>query len=447
MLSFMRRLILSCALALAALLVAAVTASAASSPVITSVSPKQVAVGGTLVITGKNFKKGVSHNRVFFSRATDGKTVRARPTKANSTKRLEVKVPTAVTTFLTVKDGAAIPTRFKVQVLSGKFSKKTSTPNSPVIYPAGTAPAPNGGGGTGGSTPTITSGSPSAPLPDCDSDGNPDITDTDDDNDGLSDSVETSIHTNICNKDTDGDGVEDAFEYYSALDLNGNALPYPAKRPWPNALDPADGNSDFDGDGLTSKEEFTAWNLYGGRALPAAPGQTFPYSDGNQTSTAANGVGAWDLDNNGRITDDEKDTDGDGLANWVELGKGDAGYNSLSPCQFEDSSPGGYGVYVNVFTNCGAGRVPNGNTFGNVVTPTTAAGTPPPTWLINDRLNWLDSDTDGDGVTDGADDNDFDGLSNIEEITAGTDGLYTEPQDPCHPDMDARACPLHPSHG
>jgi hypothetical protein len=90
--------------------------------------------------------------------------------------------------------------------------------------------------------------------------------------------------------------------------------------------------------------------------------------------------------------------------------------------------------------------MPNSNTFGNVVTPTTLAGTPPPDYLSTQLLNYLDPDTDGDGINDGADDNDFDGLSNLEEITAGVDGYYTEPQDPCDPDVHARTCPIHPAH-
>jgi hypothetical protein len=58
-------------------------------------------------------------------------------------------------------------------------------------------------------------------------------------------------------------------------------------------------------------------------------------------------------------------------------------------------------------------------------------------------LNYLNPDTDGDGIPDGQDDNDFDGLSNLEEVTAGMDGFYTEPQDPCDPNVNAPYCPLH----
>src|SRR3954464_15389890 len=125
MLPLMRRLITISALALVALAsVVANAAAATPAPVITSFSPAQVRVGQTLVIKGKNFKKGVKNNRVFFIRATDGKTVRARPSKASSTRRMEVVVPTSVTKFLTITNGVPSGTRFQIQVLSGKFSKK-----------------------------------------------------------------------------------------------------------------------------------------------------------------------------------------------------------------------------------------------------------------------------------------------------------------------------------
>ena len=199
---------------------------------------------------------------------------------------------------------------------------------------------------------------------------------------------------------------------------------------------------------MTNAEEFAAWNLYGGRVLPSAPGQSFPYSDGNQTSTAPVN-GGMDLDNNGRFTDDEKDADGDGLPNWLEMAKAtepDTTYPAGSPCSYAPSTGPAPTHYANAFTDCGAGPMQNGDTFGNVVTPTTVAGTPPPDYLSTQRLNYVDPDSDGDGVNDGDDDNDFDGLSNKEEITSGTDGFYTEPQDPCDPNVDARTCPIHPAH-
>jgi Bacterial TSP3 repeat/IPT/TIG domain len=356
MLVLMRRLITCSLLALVALAGLAATASAAPTPVITSFSPAQVRVGQTLVITGKNFRKGVKNNRVFFVRAIDGKTVRARPTTANSTRRMTVKVPSTITTFLTKVNEVSLPTRFQLYVLSGSFSKKTPRSKSPIVLPASAGGTPGGGPGGTGVTPATV---------DTDHDGIPDATDTDDDNDGLPDTLEAQIGTNPLSADTDGDGIPDGYEYYSALDLNGNNNPYPAKRPYPNPLDKSDAGKDFDGDGMTMAEEYAAW-VYSGSALPAGPGQSFPYSDGNQTSPAPNGVGAMDLDGNGRITDDEKDADGDGLPNWVEMAKNESKYSTSSNCTFVPSTGPAPSHYGNTFTQCNGGPIfPNANTFGN----------------------------------------------------------------------------------
>jgi hypothetical protein len=64
-------------------------------------------------------------------------------------------------------------------------------------------------------------------------------------------------------------------------------------------------------------------------------------------------------------------------------------------------------------------------------------------------LDWLDPDSDGDGVKDGADDQDHDGtyggvaLTNLEEISAGHDGRLTNPTDPCDPNPLSGFCPQH----
>ena len=80
---------------------------------------------------------------------------------------------------------------------------------------------------------------------------------TDDDKDLLTDGQEQAIGTDPCAADSDGDGVEDGYEYQSARDLNDDEhqqpnayLPYPGKRPYPNALF-KDAGVDYDGDVLT----------------------------------------------------------------------------------------------------------------------------------------------------------------------------------------------------
>src|SRR5439155_13795133 len=83
----------------------------------------------------------------------------------------------------------------------------------------------------------------------------------------------------------------------------------------------------------------------------------------------------WMNDDGCYLSDDEKDIDGDGLSNYTEA----------------------HGPLVG--QSWWAALVPKAGTF-NV----TYGGT-----------NWLERDTDGDGIPDGADDQDQDGYTNIEE--------------------------------
>ena len=70
-------------------------------------------------------------------------------------------------------------------------------------------------------------------------------------------------------------------------------------------------------------------------------------------------------------------------------------------------------------------------------------------------LDWLDPDTDGDGVPDGADDLDHDDVPNAVELRRDDTGYHVEhrfdsiasnPMDPCDPNINSRTCPLHPEH-
>jgi len=105
--------------------------------------------------------------------------------------------------------------------------------------------------------------------------------DVDSDNDGLSDKDENDIYnTNPNNPDTDGDGLPDGWEamYLDPLndDVNNNGV--------------ADGDEDFDGDGLTNKEEYLL--------------------NTNPTTLDSDGDG---------VSDGNEDFDGDGLGNKDEL--------------------------------------------------------------------------------------------------------------------------------
>ena len=169
-------------------------------------------------------------------------------------------------------------------MLAAKLSKDyTSDKLSPVIGPE---KASGGNGGNSGGA-----GVPTAPDGDCDADGVKNAVDLDDDNDLLPDGLELALLLDPCVGDTDGDGVEDGYEYQSAIDLNNDdyqtpnvSLPYPGKTPYPNPLF-KDGDVDYDGDGLTAATSTSSGSTRTRSTTP--PTRTLSplsYSDGTQYS-------------------------------------------------------------------------------------------------------------------------------------------------------------------
>jgi hypothetical protein len=420
----MRRLITICLLALSAvaLLATAPVASAAkkkAKPQITRVTPMRISVGNLLTIRGRNFKPKAKGNTVIF-RASNGRTAFAKPRRA-SRRKLVVRVPAAVARLLTVKNGDQRPTRLKLRVLAGRFSKYTSRRLSPVV----TGVRASDGG--------------DAPLAACNSSA-------DHDGDLLFNSFELAIKTDPCLRDTDKDGIEDGYEYQSALDLNhypvNPPLPYPGKRPYPNALDPADASTDYDGDGLQQREEFAAWIGFSsdGVGRSGRPGSLagLTYSDGLQSSITpfaapSDALAAWvlDQDGNGQLADDERDADGDALGNWDE--QHGRFIEPWWPAQHDGQNEPKESKYPDInFLDVGD---------------------------LADGLALVVADMDGDGIVDGFDDHDRDGLSNQFEINRPLDWeaeitgspppnpwAYVNPFNPCKPFRSSR-CHAHPPFG
>jgi hypothetical protein len=479
--------------ALGALTAPATAGAAVKAPVIKSVTPSHVTVGQKLIIRGKYFRLGKGRNRVLFQRS-GGKSVFVKADVSTKV-RMTVVVPKALELYMPSSGGSLVPARFRLRVLTTKLSRAfTSLKNSPIVGPA--KPKSTGGTGTGGP------GAPATPDGDCDGDGIKNSADPDDDNDLLPDQLELAIGTDPCNPDTDGDGVEDGYEYQSAIDLNNddyqnaNAIvPYPGKRPYPNPLY-KDADVDYDGDGLSLGTEYQLWKytytvnhtatrtltplsysdgtryslLPGGTKMTDAaytPPQAFSawaslagyanpllhdvggstwaaYNlydfdrDGNVTTTAAEAVSAnqmttekyyWDLDGDGYVSDDERDEDGDGLTNYDET------IGRMTPEYWQ---------------GCYQTEKPY---------PIAYAGT-----------SVTDPDTDGDGILDGADDQDHDDVPNIMELSRqmasdrnpdwGAAQCHlanpapspsplvpqgrVNPFNPCLPDANSRTCERHP---
>jgi len=497
-----------CLVALAA--IPAATASGASYPTITTIAPMRVNVGDTMTISGRNYVPGPNKNTVVFKR--DGKpAVFVKADRATAT-RLTLVVPEKLTRFLAKTGG---PAKFRVRVLARRFGRSFTAPKkSPTVGPragAVTAPAappapaaplapgavvpapaaaaaargaaPGGAPGTrdpAGPATAAPAGAPApapadpaapaAPTPaptapvvaDCDKDGTPDADDASSDADGLSDAFERAIKTDPCLTDTDGDEMQDGWEYQSAVDLNGASCaafeyptpcapvtPYPGKRPYPNPADPSDRFVDFDGDSLVAGLEHAAWLRHADGRL-----DRLWYSEGLQASIDADPDDGCrglkvpaplggkfvlspasvlfytlDLDGNGCLNDLERDEDGDHLTNFTENSEA-----LSSPDWWE-------------------------KVFGEPAYPVAYLGT-----------DWLDQDTDGDAVVDGFDDQDNDDFWNVEEQARGEasagkpdpdegevdpevaklpwrdtrdrTGLWTNPFNPCLPAPAARVCAL-----
>jgi hypothetical protein len=354
-------------------------------PTIKRVTPLRATIGRTLTIVGRNFVPGRGRDTVVFFR-TGAPAIFLRASSATSA-RIQVPLTSKLGQYLILRNnGAKAPTRFRLRVLTRRFGASfTPTKLSPVVLPA--ASSGTRSRSPGPPAPTCTLASARA-APNADADG-----------DGLSNALELRIGTDPCNRDTDGDGITDGYEYQSALDYNSRALPYPGKRPYPNPLDPTDANTDYDGDGLTMADEYAAWVLYGHSSFP------LNYSDGTQSSGGPQPVTpqtAWqDINGDGFITDDEKDVDGDGLTNWDEA------HGRMTP-----------GWWRSAFAS------------------------EPSYLLAYQGTDWLNPDSDGDGLPDGADDVDHDGWTNAQEVRRGP--YWVQPFNPCLPDPTSPTCSLHP---
>lgn len=385
-----RHLALTVAALIAALLAVPVAQGATKYPTVSKVTPLKVGVGDTLTIQGKGFRSGKNKNTVVF-RSTKGKTVFAKAGAASST-RIQIVIPPKLMPFMEAGDGTVKPTKFRIRVVSGKLGKKyTSNSKSPTIGPVGT-----------GSKTATGSSANAGSNGDCDGDGIVNSHETDRDNDFINDTTEAAeSHTDICDPDTDGDGVMDGYEYRSARDYNALATFYPAKLPYPNPLDGTDANVDFDGDSLTLYEEYMAWT-YTGR--PTSP--SLSYSDGTQNSQGSG------------ITDDRKDVDTDGLDNYNETHgpmSGPAWWNAV------------YGQSEHNACHAQESAYPGVPYRGS---------------------NFVDPDTDGDAVLDGPDDVDHDGYSNAFESYRPSDWCSTyQSTAPAHYDGTnpvARVQPFNP---
>jgi hypothetical protein len=465
--------------ALTALLVPAVAGTTANAktraPVVTRITPKNVFVGQTLTIRGHHFRRGLNKNTVAFKRK-GAKAVFVKAEKG-TTKMLRVTLPKRLEGALLVKNGTPTPTRLQVRVLAAKFGKRfTSHAKSPVVGPE-RPPAP----------PKPTTVDPNG---DCDGDHIANRIDTDDDNDLMSDTLEKSLGLDECNVDSDRDGVEDGYEYKSAIDLNDDnyqhpnaSIPYPETRPYPNPLDGTDADVDHDGDTLTLMDEYRLWKYTIKQGGPRS--LNLSYSAGDQYSKGRLAAASYDKHQQ--------------FLSWASS----AGYRTVDlvnisgltlPLAYEDllvGMPNRFGATSNYsiddlnrsgttdaweptyFDGTGDGYVddaerdedadglPNQWEATGCMTQDYWKGLyedEAPYYLTYDRNDFkLDNaDSDGDGIRDGADDEDHDDIPNVMECSRAMAAAgaplrswqgFVNPFNPCLPHPASRACNQHPQVG
>src|SRR3954454_4951330 len=90
-------------------------AKKAKAPVITSVSPMKAAVGETLTVKGRNFRKGNGRNSVGFKR--DGSAVIFVKSDISTARMLKVKVPARLEEQMTNQGTTKLAARFRLRIL------------------------------------------------------------------------------------------------------------------------------------------------------------------------------------------------------------------------------------------------------------------------------------------------------------------------------------------
>ncbi len=270
--------------ALSALLVPAVagtaTAQAAKAPVVTKVAPKNVFVGQTLTLRGRNFRTGIGKNTVAFKRK-GAKVVLVRSDKSTK-KMLKVKLPKRLEKSRWSCATAFLRPRASRSACSPRGSAEATRvpPMSPIVGPE-KPPAP----------PRPPAAEPHG---DCDGDGQVNSVDGDDDNDLLSDTLEKRAAALISARRT-----RTATASRTATSTSRRATSTTtATRAIPTAYHAVPGQAavpepafrrtrsiDYDGDSLTLAEEQALWKYtYEVNHSATRTLEPLSYSDGKQHS-------------------------------------------------------------------------------------------------------------------------------------------------------------------
>ncbi len=458
--------------ALTALLVPAVAGTTANAktraPVVTRITPKHVDVGETLTIRGHHFRRGLNKNTVAFKRA--GAKVVFVKAEIGTTQDAQGHAAQAA------REGAGRQERHRharrrsrLRVLSSRFGKRfTSRAKSPVVGPE-KPPAP----------PKPVDVDPNA---DCDGDGIVNRVDTDDDNDLLSDTLEKLARARRVQRRQRRRRrrgrlrvpVGQGPQRRRGPERRTTYLPYPTKKPYPNPLDGTDADTDYDGDTLSLLDEYKLWKytIAHGAARTLTPltysaGEQFSVNargnDGRRTpSLAAAGYAkqaqflSWagshgyanvmlsPLGNTAvmnfnvpewweaRTSYDIRDMDRSGAVSGAESTYYDDGNGLLDDAERDEDADGLDNQWE--ASGCLSGQ----KYWSGVYTKETKY------YLSFAGTDLVDGDTDGDGVLDGADDQDHDDIPNVMECSRSM-ALGNVGYDA--PDYDPATAPARPWKG
>ncbi|WP_046759269.1 gliding motility-associated C-terminal domain-containing protein, partial [Kordia jejudonensis] len=270
----------------------------------------------------------------------------------------------------------------------------------------------------------VVPGSPSDPNDPCDPIG---INTVDTDNDGLTDCEETT-------------GIDDP-----STPLNPNDFGVvPGSPSDPN--DPCDpigiSTVDTDGDGLTDCEEITGID---DPSTPAVPNGTSDPNDDCDPDPTANPDGDCDGDGIPNGVEGDQDTDGDGIPDLLDIDSDDdgiidtveAGANPATPVDSDgdmipdylDQDSDDDGILDNVEAQTTDGYIPpsgmdvdgNGLDDAYEVTPGSGEGIDPVNTDGTDNPDYIDTDSDNDGVLDIVEGHDYNGDGIPDVMPSGVD--------------------------
>ena len=348
-------------------------------PTVTSISPRKIQIGQKLTVKGTGFKPGKGKSSVAFYK-TGQPVIFVKADSATATK-LVVTITPKVAALLVVKDDVPVATLLRLRVIGAKMSRTwTKNSRSPIVSPLPNAPIGQGG--------SLTAQQAAAQVYQTCQDNAKANAAGDNDADNIDNATELANSMDPCNPDTDGDGISDGYEYRSAEDLNGHSAPhYPSHAPVAEPARPdrhqlgLRRRRPLDVAGEQALEGRHRWRLPADRLQRRHPELRRQESRSRRPPSGSTST----------VTATSPTTSATRTTTASPTGSSST---RAAP------RPGGRRSQWDVKPHVGGGRYTE----------------PPYTVRLFNDVDATNPDTDGDGIPDGADDQDNDGWSNFAEM-------------------------------